>query len=70
MHPAQKATIQVYYYCKNISLDMATYKTSNTLLHVFYEKYTKILCDITIYFILKICYHIIINMYVNKKIES
>lgn len=41
---------------------MANNKTSNFFLNVFYEKYTKILCDITIYFILKICYHIIINM--------
>lgn len=43
---------------------MANYKTLNFFLHVFYEKCIKILCDITIYFVLKICYHIIINTYV------
>lgn len=64
MHISQNATVQVYYYCKNISLNMANYKTLNFFLHVFYEKCIKILCDITIYFVLKICYHIIINIYV------
>lgn len=43
---------------------MANYKTLNFILHVFYENCIKILCDITIYFVLKICYDNIINMYV------
>ena len=43
---------------------MANHKTLNFFLHVFYENCIKILCDITIYFVLKICYHIIINTYV------
>lgn len=62
MHISQNATAQVYYYCKNISLNMVNRKTLNFFLHVFYENCIKILCDITIYFVLKICYDNIINM--------